>query len=291
MPGLPLSSSASVQRQRNAAYIANLPPDVRAQIQDTYAEGQITVLPLPYWSTVRFQSVRAAGPPVSFAVAAGERKAFAYSIGQSLQIAGFNAVYGNATEAETNLLRQSETRDNADFWIWGVACTLTNDSEPSLARRIWRDTSVRISLNGTTQIPLGRLEMFPGAGGLYGAGVSFIKRPEVNSGGAVDNGPGAIMPFCANGNPMAGNFFRLNQPFKWASVGNSGADSSLIISFISQRAITETSGLVRAAVASGTANMTAEAFTPPVADGDVGTFVDIITHLVGVSVAKRSVNV
>jgi hypothetical protein len=271
--------------------IANLPPDVRAQIQDTYAEGQITVLPLPYWSTVRFAATRAGGPPVSFSVAAGERKAFAYAIGQSLQIAGFAAAYGNATEAETNLLRQSETRDNADFWIWGVACSISHDSEPALARRIWRETSVRISLNGTTQIPLGRLEMFPGAGGLFGASPSYIKSPDLSTAGAVDNGIGAVMPFLANGNPMAGNFFRLNQPFKWASVGNSGADSSLILSFNLQRAFTETSPLVRAGVAAGTPNYAAGSFTPPLADGDPGTFVDIVTHLIGVSVAKRSVNV
>ena len=284
-------SQDEVQRMRNAAYIANLPPDVRAQIQDNYSGSQLTVLPLPYWSTVRFQSVRAAGPPVSFAVAAGERKAFAYAIGQSLQIAGFNAAYGNALESETNLLRQSETRDNADFWIWGIGCYLTPESEPALARRIWRDTSVRISLNGTTQIPLGTLEMFPGAGGLYGQGVSFIKSPEINTPGAVDNGTGAIMPFVNNGNPMAGDFLRLNQPFKWASVGNNGADSTLVMSFILQRGVTETSALARAGVAAGTVNMTASAFTPPAADGDLGTFVDVRVHLIGVSVSKRSVNV
>lgn len=293
MPALPQSANAEVRQLQIAQQIANLPPDVRAQIQQTYGAGQIAVLPLPYWSTVRFQSTRAAGPPVTFSVAAGERKAFAYAIGQSLQIAGFNAAYGNATEAETNLLRQSETRDNADFWIWGVACNVSNDSEPALAARIFRDTSVRISLNGTTQIPLGRLEMFPGAGGLYGTGRSAIKVPNILDigGSAVDNGAGAPYPFYQNGDPMAGNFFRLNQPFKWASVGNSGADSSLVVSFILQRAFTETAGLARAAVAAGTANYPAGLFTPPAADGDLGTYVDIIVHLIGVAVAQRSVNV
>lgn len=284
-------AAAAQQRRRNDALISNLPPEVIAQIQDTYGSGELTVLPLPYWSTIRFQANRAAGPPVVFTVPAGERKAFAYPIGQSPQIAGFGAAFGNASEAETNLLRPSETRDNADFWIWGIACAPSHDSEPALAGQIWRQTFVRLALNGTTQIPLGRLEMFPGAGGLYGTGRSFIKQPDATESGAVDNGNGSRIPFWANGNPMGGNFFRLQQPFKWSSVGNSGSDSSLVLSFFLARDVVETAGLARAAVAAGTANMQAGAFTPPLAAGDPGTFVDVITHLIGVSVAKRSVNV
>jgi hypothetical protein len=279
-----LQATPSAMAQQAAVFrqIANLPPDVRAQIQESYQDGQIVVLPLPYWSTVRFQASRAPGPPVAFTIDTTERKAFAYSIGQPLQIAGF--LSGNATIAETNLLKASETRDNADVWIWGIAAYLTQDSEPALARRIWRETSVAISLNGTMQIPLGTLEDFPAGGGLYGTGVSYIKSPDLATPGAVDNGAGAPMPFMNNGNPMSGSFFRLNQPFKWASVGTAGADSSLVITCTPQRTITETSAVARAAAAG------VSAFTPPAAAGDPGTFVDVRFRLICVSVAKRSVN-
>jgi len=268
------------------AEIANLPPDVRAQIQENYDAGQVAVLPLPYWSAVRFQGAVAAGPPPTVTIDTTTRKAFSYAQGQPMTGAGFLAAYGNATEAETNLLRAQETRDNADVWIWGISCYLTQDSEPALARKVWRETSVSIALNGTQSIPLGRLEMFPAGGGLYGAGVSGIKTPSFdNAGGGTDNGAGAILPFMNNGNPMSASFFRLQQPFKWSAVGQGGSDSSLNIGFTPQRQIVETCGIIRAAGA-GIA-----AFTPPTTAGQFGTFVDIIVRLWCVSVAKRSSNV
>lgn len=264
---------------------ASLPDDVRQFIQQEYGNSQITVLPLPYWSTVRFQASRAAGPPVAFTIDTTTRKAFSYQVGGSPVPAGFLTAYGQATEAETNLLAPSQTRNNQDFWLWGIAFWLSSDSEAALARRVWRETDVTISLNGDQQIPLGTLEMFPGAGGLYGTGVSFIKSPDLATPGAVDNGTGSPLPILQNGNPMAGNFFRLNQPFKWAGIGSQGADSALIMNFTPRRSITETSAAARAAAAG------VSAFTPPAAAGDIGTYVDVRVHLVGVSVAKRSVNV
>jgi hypothetical protein len=283
-------AAQSVQRRSNDRYIANLPPEVIAQIQDTYGMGELTVLPLPYWSAVRFQATRAAGPPVVLTVAAGERKAFAYPIGQSPAIAGFGTAFGNATEAETNLLRPSETRDNADFWIWGIGCAISHPSEPAIAEEVWRSTSVRLALNGTTSIPLGRLEMFPGAGGLYGAGRSAALGSNFLDTGPSDGGVGAVVPFMSNGVPAAGDFFRLLQPFKWSSVGNSGSDSSLVLSFLLQRDITVTCGLARTLNAPAATTTGTAAYTPP-ADLARGTYVDVITHLIGVSVAKRSVNV
>ena len=273
-------------RQQLFRQLASLPPDVRAFIGEQYGDTQITVLPLPYWSTVRFQATRAAGPPVAFTIDTTERKAFAYAQGQDMTIAGFTAAARVANLADTNLLKQSETRDNSDVWIWGLAGYLTPDSEPALARRIWRETSVQISLNGTQSIPLGTPEMFPSAGGLYGAGVTYLKAPAENQAGAsnADGGIGAQMGFVNNGNPMAGNFFRLPQPFKWASVGSQASDSSLIITCQPQRTITELA--TARAAATGI-----EPFTPPAAAGDPGTYVDLRWHLVCVSVSKRSVNV
>lgn len=270
-----------------ARQVAGLPTEVRMAIQSNYDLNQIVVLNLPYYSTVRFQATRAAGPPVSFTIDTTQRRAFAYAIGQGLQIAGFLAAYGNATEAETNLLSQSQTRNNADVWIYGIAAYLSQDSEPALARRVWRDTDVQISLNGDQNIPLGTFEAFPAGGGLYGAGVSAIKEPDLRTpgGGAVENGAGAIMPFANNGNPMSASYYKFQNPFKWAGIGTAGADSSLVVTCTPRRTIVETAGVARAAAAGTTA-----AFTPPAAAGDLGTYVDVRFRLICVSVAKRSVN-
>jgi hypothetical protein len=282
-------------RQQLFRQLASLPPDVRAFIGEQYGDTQISVLPLPYWSTVRFQATRAAGPPVAFSIDTTQRRAFAYAQGQNMAVAGFT-LGQIATEADTNLLKANETRDNSDVWIWGLAAYITPDSEPALARRIWRETAVDISLNGTQSIPLGTLEMFPSAGGLYGAGTTYLKAPNDLQAGPSDaageTGIGAQMGFLNNGNPMAGNFFRLPQPFKWASVGSQGADSSLIITNTPLRAITENS-FARAAipVTPAITSVGTEPFTPPAAVGDPGTFVDLRWHLICVAVAKRSVNV
>lgn len=287
MSGILQASDAQKARAaRLNADIANLPPDVRAQIAANYAESQVSVLPLPYWSTVRFQASVAAGPPPVLTIDTTTRTAFSYAQGQAMTSAGFLAGFGNATPAETNLLRAQETRDNADVWIWGISAHLTHDSEPALAREVWRNTAVAISLNGTQSIPLGRLEMFPSGGGLYGAAPSGVKTPSFdNAGGGTDNGAGAIIPFASNGNPMSANFFRLQQPFKWSAVGQGGSDSSLNISCTPSRTITVTCGIIRAAAA-GIA-----AFTPPTTAGQFGTFVDVVFRLICVAVAKRSTNV
>jgi hypothetical protein len=275
------------QRQRLFQQLANLPPDIRAFIAQQYNVSQISVLPLPYWSRVRFNAARTGAGPFTYTVDTSERKAFAYPIGQSRVIAGFPT--GNATLADTNLLKQSETRDNADVWIWGIAANLLPGSDGDIAGGVWRETSVQISLNGTQSIPLGTLEMFPGAGGLYGVGEAKLRAPATNVAGGADDGEGARISFLQNGNPMAGNFFRLPQPFKWASVGTAGADSSLVITCKPERTVTATA-TDRAAVpvVAMVTPGTIEPFTSP-EDGAV--FVDVGFHLVCVAVAKRSVNV
>lgn len=292
---VPANPAQEAYRQRLFAQLANLPPDLRAFIGEEYGDSQIAVLPLPYWSTVRFQATRAAGPPVAFTIDTSTRKAFAYAQGQDMTIAGFTAAARTAFLSDTNLLKQSETRDNSDVWIWGVAAYLLPTSEPVLAQRVWADTSVELSLNGTQSIALGTLEMFPGAGGLYGFGKSFIRAPDILTASAnLADGPGegANVGFISNGNPMAGNFFRLPQPFKWSGVGTAGADSALSIACTPRRSITE-SMTARAAVAGAApgASGRVEPATPPAAAGDIGTFVDVRFRLICVAVQRRSVNV
>ena len=266
---------------------ANVPPDVRQQIEREYGNsaGQKVLLTVPYYSTVRFLAAHAAGPPVVLTIDTTKRTAFSYAQGQPMTSAGF-ASGANATLAETNLITQSQTRDQADVWIWGIACALLPGSEPALAYRVWRETAIELALNGTSTIPIGTLEMYPGAGGLYGSGNSAIKIPDIPGlgAGAAENGAGAMLSAMSNGNPMAGNFKRFSQAFKWAGVGK-GSDSSLGILLTPQRTITETAAAVRAA-ATGVG-----AYTPPASSGAPGAFVDVRVQLICVSVGDRGVNV
>lgn len=269
-----------------AAAMLAIPGNLRQFLaaQPDYQGKDLNVLSIDYWSAARFAATRAAGPPVTLTIDTTERKAFSYAIGQAMDAAGRAGVV--ATLADTNLLKASETRDNADFWITGIgAYVAQGDSEPEMVGRLWREVSVQISLNGTTQIPLGTLEMFPSAGGLYGQGRSFTKEPPLATPGAVDNGQGAALMFLNNGNPMSGSYHRLDQPFKWAGVGKGGSDSSLVITCRPERQIVITCGTARVAAAG------VSAFTPPAAAGDPGTFVDVRFRLFGVQVSPRSKNV
>lgn len=283
MPGvIPQNPNDEARKQALYRQLASLPADVRAFIGEQYANSQVTILPLPYWSTMRFQG---AVSGANLVIDTSERRAFGYAQGQSPTAAGFPASFGNATFAETNLTSQSQTVNNSDVWIWGIAASLLPTSEAALAARVWRDTYLTMSFSGSTVIPLGTLEMFPGAGGLTGFGQSYIKSPPLDTAGRVDNGPGAQLGFLNNGDAAAPNFFRLPQPFKWSAVGSANTDSSFVITGTPQRTITEAMATARVAGAG------VEAFTPPAATGDAGTFVDVRIHLVCVSVSRRSQNV
>lgn len=272
-----------VQQNRTAminAAIARVPADVRAAIvADGLGEAK-TVLPVPYWSTVRVAGTVAANV---LTVDTTSRKAFQYAVGQPMDIAGFPAAT-IAQFCDTNLLRAGETLDNANVWLWGLAAELCTNSEPALAARLWRDCTVELSLNGTQSIKLGTLGMFPGAGGLYGQGQSaLLLPPEPTTGMNADGGPGATFGTVSNGNPMGGNFLKFPQPFKWGAVGDGGADASLSVIVTPNRQITIPLAATRAAGAG------VGAFTQP-STGDRGTFCDIRFRLISVAVSKRSQN-
>jgi hypothetical protein len=263
--------------QNQAAQAQNF----RRLVASQAIKEQKTVLPVPYWSTVRIQGTVAANV---LTVAPGPRKAFAYQIGQDMTVAGFTAAATTADSPETNLLQASTTLDNADVWIWGLAIELCPNSEPILAARLFRDCVVELSTSGTQSIRLGTLGMFPSAGGLYGTGRSFAAVPSFAETGAGDGGTGAPVGFVANGNPMGGNFMRFPQPFKWSSVGSNQGDSQLVVNIEPKRAITIPLNVTRAAAA-GVA-----AYTQPTT-GQLGTFCDFRLRLVAVSVSNRSQNV
>lgn len=274
------------KRNQIAQAIAMLPPSVRGEIGEAVLAGQKTVLPTPYWSTIRYTAAVVAA--TSLTLDMNPRRAFAYAAGGDGQVAGFAAAF-QTSFAETNLTRAAETLDNADVYIYGLAIEPRQgalNSDPRLAAAIWDNAFLELSFNGSNSLRLGRLGMFPGAGGLYGAGVSASARPPLNIGGAINGGQGAQVGFMSNGNPQAGSFYRFPQPFKWAGVGGAGADSSLNITCQLARQVVLPLAADRVAAAG-----TDEAFTGPAAAGDAGTVQDITFRLISVSVANRSKNI
>lgn len=282
MNPLQQNQQASINRQ-----IAMLPPEVRAAIVAAGLQDARAVLPVPYWSTVRFAPTIAAN--IATIAAQVPRKAFQYAIGGDGQVAGFAPGF-QMQPADTNLLRAGETLDNADVWIYGLCLELCNNSDGALAAKLWRECVVELSLNGTTSIRLGTLSMFPSAGGLYGNQKSNLLLPaqEVTGAGA-DGGEGATTHYASNGNPMGGNFLRFPQPFKWTGIGSGGSDAQLSVIITPVRAINIPLAVSRVAVAGGATTPGTGAWTQPAtADTDP---VDIRARLVSVSIARRSVNV
>jgi hypothetical protein len=271
---------AAKQAQMNQI-IAALPPEVRAAIVAAGVQDAKAVLPVPYWSTVRFAPTITAATN-AFIAAQNPRKAFQYAIGGQAQVAGFAAAYQPQPD-DTNLLRPGETLDNADVWIYGLAAELCPNSDAKIAMEVWRNAWVELSLNGTTSIRLGTLGMFPSAGGLYGQGLSQILLPPISdTGGGIDGGPGATVTAMANGNPMGGNFLRFPQPFKWCGIGTGGADAQLTV------LVNLGQDVNIPIVASRAAGAGVAAWTSPTTDNVAP--VDIRFRLISVSISKRSVN-
>jgi hypothetical protein len=251
-------------------------PDVVARfIHQKYGQTPVKVDTSPYWSSVRFQFSTAG------ALAVSQRQAFGYAIGGIMDSAGYPA-NRIATMSDTNLQKPGETRLNADIFVGGVACFPLPASEPELMKRIWAECAVELSTDGQNSYPLATLEMIPAGGGLLGNGNSAIKLPALNVAGIVDNGEGANESFSSNGNPIFGNYLELGAPVLWT--GQQGVDSNFRLNFRIDRAIAEPVAPARAAAAG------VQAYTPPVAIGDPGTFVDVRVRLATWAISRLSVN-
>lgn len=268
---------------QQAAYLANLraatahvPGSIRRTIQEAALASQRTVTSLPYWSTVRFQATRAgAGPAYTYTIAQGTSlKAFGYGIGGNAVGAGFAAAV-SPTLAETNLTKASETLDNADVFIWGLAFEVCPVGMPDLAGPLWRNCSVQLSLSGTDTLRVGTLHKYPSAGGLFGAGVSGAEASDVTT------EQGAALTYLQNGNPMGGNFGRFSQAFRWNAAGSAAKDTSLVITLTVENAIT-IAGSDRAAAAG---------IQPFVADTQAEAFLDVRCYLISESLSHRSQNI
>lgn len=279
-----LTAVQQMQRARQIQALEATPPAVRAMIADEVIASQRSIIPQVYYSSIRFRAVRTGAGPFTYTVDNSTRKAFVYKEGDVMDAAGFST--GTvATRAETNLTSGgSQTNDNSDVVVWGIGIEVAPNSEPVIAAQLLRQAFVEMSLNGSQRFLLGKIQDFPAAGGLYGVQRSLLTPQPL----AEVAGP--LVGFVNNGNPMAGNFWKLPMPFRWNSIGSGKKDTALAFSITPGAAFTFSS-TDRAAVAGAAPGSSGQvvAYTSP-ADGAAGTFVDLRVKLATIQIGERSLN-
>ena len=268
---------ASPQNFNTALSIAQgaaaVPAPYRQAIIAQAMADQMAITSFPYFSTAKIRTVKNGTGPYSFDFAGGVTKAFGYAQGSDMSPAGY-APGTIANVWNTNLLQPSTTRDNADVQIFGLAACILPGSNRSVVEKVWANSSVSISLSGTDVFQIGRLEMLPSQGGLYGISSDDLVIPALNSSESLASG------YLANGNPVPENYLHFPQPLVWSANGSGKKDTSLVVS-VTTNAFTAASGLADRAAASGIAPYT----VPDEA------YCEIAFRLISVSLSQRSLNV
>jgi len=215
-------------------------------------QAQKRLTSYPYYSRVRIRATRSAGAGSSYlyTVASGaEFRAFSYAVGDSKSSAGYLDAEGNATAADTNLAKGSETTAGQAVLVRGLAIQTepaalerTDNSNPfnvrlqsaALLAAIAEAVEVKMSLNGSeNQFRLGPIGNIPGGSGLSGAAENKSGIPNLQ-------GPPPAVPFATNGWATRANHYMLPEGLLWKPQGN--PDSDLNVVFRTTRAITVQSG-------------------------------------------------
>lgn len=282
-----LSNVPAAQRAEYLRTLAQLdatPPQVRALIAREAIESQREIKPVIYYSTIRARAPRTGAGPFTYTVAAQTWKAFTYKEGDDMGSAGF-AAGTLATLAHTNLTTGgSQTNDGADVVVWGIGVEVDPISEPRIVAEVFNAAYVEISTSAANRTRIGKLQDFPSAGGLYGGAHTKLEA------GQLVETIGPVESYLSNGNPMAGNFWKLPYPIRWNAVGNKKKDTALSLQVImtASAALTATDRAAVAGAAPG-ASGRVEAFTSP-ADAARGTFAQFRLKLATVQIGERSVN-
>lgn len=270
--------------------IASMSPAERQAAMTALQTGQLVpgVSPGPtgqwfklwntYYSIVRFQAVVAvSAPTTTLTFAVQEQRPFNYRIGDNLGQAGFDPSFGNATEAETNLVKANETIAGEQLSVFGISLMNSSVTDIGLWKRLIASMSVSISMDGGAQnYKLGRPDMIPSSGGTFGGGYTPTVVPPLNASLAVDNS-------FSNGWPTIDNFYPFPQPLIWSPSGATDSNFQIVLKLVRQQTFIET------ARAADTENGVAP-FTPPTSVNDFGTFIDIMVRLHSKQTAGRSVN-
>jgi hypothetical protein len=261
-----------------ASAIANFAQRRRQVIPDVDSgpTGQRFRLWNNYYSIVRFQAVvSVVGAVTTLTFQQSELRPFSYRINDQLTAAGFDPTMGNATEAETNLVKAGETIAGEQLEVDGISLMPSSITDIGLWKQLIANMSVVISMDGDShRYRLGRPDMIPASGGTFGSGVSPTLVPSLDSSLAQDAS-------FSNGWPVVDNFYPFPQPLLWTPSGETDSNFNVVLRLVRQQVIVETGR----AAATGVA-----AFTPPTVAGQFGTFVDIMVRLHSMQRAARSVN-
>ncbi|MFI5243727.1 MAG: hypothetical protein ACHQQR_00760 [Gemmatimonadales bacterium] len=263
-----------------AAAIAQLSPEEQKTLKKSLRMQEKSSLWNKYYSTVWFTPTLAG--TFIYTIAAAERRAFGYRIGDDLNVVGFPTGAGtNATRADTNLNKAAETTAGECLKIYGISLQLTEDSDALLASLLWPVLSVQIQMNGdNNNYKLGTGAMVPGGGGLKGMGLSTIVVPNTND---------MVNPFIgsrSNGDPNVANFYPFPEPMYWNPSGAN--DSTFIVTLKAERPVVATTLLAADRVlAPGGAAGPVTAWVHPAANT---VFVGIKVHLHSKQVSPRSDN-
>ena len=229
-----------------------------------------------YYSVVRFQAIVSVVPPTTtLTFQQQELRPFGYRINDSLTQAGFGAALGNATEAETNLVKAGETIAGEQLEVDGISLMPSSITDLGLYKVLIANMSVVISMDGDShRYRLGRPDMIPGSGGTFGGGPTSTIVPALDASTSFDTS-------FANGWPVVDNFYPFPQPLIWTPSGETDSNFNVVLRLVRQQVFVQTSR----AAADGIAP-----FTPPTVEGQFGTFIDIMVRLHSEQRAGRSVN-
>ena len=219
-PSYPITAAAIRQRQQYA-----LDPCAAGAVDAI--ENQQRITSWPYFSTVKFKAIRSgASGSFVYTMATQTRglRAFGYALGETKEAAGYAAIDGQATAADTNIITKNQTISGQFVEIKGMAfqwhtCGLNAPSaglqtlrylDGNFVSALHRVISCEMGVNGDEQTyKLGTIGMIPGAGGLRG-GASLLSGL-----GALDANQDT--QFAANGWETRSNFFRVPEGVLWTT--------------------------------------------------------------------------
>ncbi len=266
-----------VQRTMLDAIQKNVSPGVVSTISRNALARQSIRKHKSYYSAVRFQftpTPNQANPnQIDYRLTMNQPlRAFSYGLGDSMETAGFIKDFGQATEAETNLIAKGDT-NGATVNITGISLYLGETSDARLTQLIWANTWVDCTLNVVDRyVLIGRMGRIPAAGGLYGSGASMVQTPTASA-------RNSMVSSLTNGMPQMNNYLRLGEKIRWNPL--SREDSKFQVRFQVARPIA-----AQAIARPGATGI--EPFDPPTKSGQEGTYVDVLVYLQCEEIAPRS---
>ena len=216
-----------------------------------------------YYSVIRFAGTVSTNGGNTLVTWQGgtELRPFSYRIGDVLTTAGFPAAFGQATQADTNLVKASETLAGEQLDVHGISLMPSLTTDTGGWAYLSDSMSAVISMDGDQRrYRIGRPYMIPASGGSYGFPSSVIT-------------PFAIGAW-SNGVPDIGNFYPFPEPLLWTSSGQTDSNFNVVLR------------LERTVVVTAPTSST----SPATSGTDFGAYVDIMVRLHTSQTADRSLN-